>query len=67
MRTDLESPSLPFGYGTPEYFSGYKVGLHNGKWDIREAREDARAVGVVWTLIVEALICVFIYAVRCWK
>lgn len=66
MKTNLEPPERPFGYGTPEYFSGYKVGLHNGRWDIREAREDARAVGVLWTLVVEAVICLFAYAIRSW-
>lgn len=64
MKSNLEPPELPFGYGTPEYFSGYKVGLDNGRFDISEARQDARIVGVFWTLVIEAVICLFAYAIR---
>ena len=64
MKTDLKAPDLPFGYGTPEYFSVYKVGLANGKFDIYEARRDSRVVGAVVMLLIEAVGALLVWAIR---
>ena len=64
MKTNLKAPDLPFGYGTPEYFSGYKAGLANGEFDIYEARRDSRVVGAVVMLLIEAVFALLVWAIR---
>lgn len=64
MKTDLKAPDFPFGYGMPEYFSGYKVGLENGHFDIEDARSDSRVVGAVAMLLIEAVLALLVLAIR---
>ena len=64
MKTNLKAPDLPFGYGTPEYFSGYKVGLANGHFDIEDARRDSHVVGAVVMLLIEAVVALLVWAIR---
>lgn len=64
MKTNLKEPDLPFGYGTPEYFSGYKAGLANGHFDINDARLDSRVVWAVVMLLIEAVVALLVWAIR---